>query len=126
MQRRRCQPSTLATVTAYGVVTVPVRAGQTDQQLSSSSNRADSAGGAEEAYKTRLLDYLHRQGGRFGRFPAGEMPLTILGMSVERPTGGQWKILPLLREDARFALREGLPLQWFVAAAPSAAGPPRH
>ena len=34
------------------------------------------------------------------------------------------KMLHLLRGDARFTLREGLPSQWFVAADPSAAGPP--
>ena len=51
----------------------------------------------------------------------GEMHLTTLVTVVRRPVelAMDRKVLPLLRRDARFVLREGRPLQWLVAAAPT-------
>ncbi|KAJ1489957.1 hypothetical protein T484DRAFT_1936128 [Baffinella frigidus] len=77
-----------------------------------------------EAYRSQLFAYLRERG--------GEVPLTNLSSAepglrllVEKPVRpAKTKILQLLRGDARFALREGLPSQWSVAAAPSATGPP--
>ena len=49
------------------------------------------------------------------------MHLTTLVTVVKRPVelAMDRKVLPLLRRDARFVLREGRPLQWLVAAAPT-------